>query len=149
MSDRMLFRFILVGRMKDPALKAKAEEYLTRLSGRAKCEVVELKDSRRDAECHEIMRRLSSCGRERVIVLSEDGEEISSMELAKRLAAVDTRVNFVVGGADGLTEEVKSASGMVWSLSRLTFPHEVARMLLFEQLFRALDINSGGKYHRP
>ena len=149
MSDRMLFRFILVGRMKDPALKAKVEEYLTRLSGRAKCEVAELKDSRRDVECREIMRRLSSCGRELVIVLSEDGEELSSMELAGRLAAVDTRVNFVVGGADGLTEEVKSAAGMVWSLSRLTFPHEVARMLLFEQLFRALDINSGGKYHRP
>ena len=80
--------------------------------------------------------------------MSEEGREYSSVEFAAFLKKVDTKVTFVIGGADGLTDEVKQSGDLLWSLSKLTFPHEVARMLLFEQLFRANDINSGGKYHR-
>lgn len=143
----MHFRFIFIGKMKDPRLRDKAAEYLNWLSNKAKCEVLELKDSRKEAECTEIMWRLKE-EKGLVVILSEDGKEFSSMEFASRLKNVDTRVTFVIGGADGLTPEVKASGNILWSLSRLTFPHEVARMLLFEQLFRVLDINSGGKYHR-
>ena len=112
------------------------------------CEIIELKDSRKENECAEILRRIKD-EKGKVIILSEDGREYTSQEFAAVLNKVDSKITFVIGGADGLTPEVKQSGSLLWSLSKLTFPHEVARMLLFEQLFRAIDINSGGKYHRP
>ncbi len=147
MPNALHFKFIFVGKMKDPRLRDKAAEYFSWLSGKAKCEVVEVKDSRKETECAEIMRRLKET-KGLTVIMSEEGREYSSVEFAAFLKKVDTKVTFVIGGADGLTDEVKQSGDLLWSLSKLTFPHEVARMLLFEQLFRANDINSGGKYHR-
>ena len=147
MSNAMHFKFIFIDKMKDPRLRDKAAEYFGWLNNKAKCEVVELKDSRKEAECAEIMRRIKD-EKGLVVILSEDGKEFTSTGFAGQLKKIDTKVTFVIGGADGLTAEVKSRGDILWSLSQLTFPHEVARMLLFEQLFRAMDINSGGKYHR-
>ena len=78
---------------------------------------------------------------------SEDGREFSSREFAGHLAQIHRKIVLVIGGPDGLTDEFKKKTDIVISLSRMTFPHEMARMLLSEQLFRALNILNGGKYH--
>lgn len=85
-----------------------------------------------------------------VILLDERGKNISSPELAKMLlnGFVNSQ-NFVIviGGAFGVSEELRQRANFVWSLSRLVFPHQIVRLILVEQIYRAQEISSGGKYH--
>ena len=84
-----------------------------------------------------------------VILLDERGENLSSPELSYRLqqAAAQKPIIIVIGGAYGVTQEVQDRANMIWSLARLVFPHMLVRLLLVEQLYRALDIAQGGPYH--
>ena len=85
-----------------------------------------------------------------VILLDERGKNISSPEFAKMLSNgfVNSK-NFVIviGGAFGVTEELRKRANFVWSLSKLVFPHQIVRLILVEQIYRAQEIYSGGKYH--
>ena len=85
-----------------------------------------------------------------VILLDERGKNISSPELAKILSnGFVNSHNFVIviGGAFGVTEELRKRANFVWSLSKLVFPHQIVRLILVEQIYRAQEISSGGKYH--
>ncbi len=88
--------------------------------------------------------------RDFVILLDERGKNISSPELSKILAnGFVNSQNFVIviGGAFGVTEELRKRANFVWSLSKLVFPHQIVRLILVEQIYRAQEISSGGKYH--
>lgn len=85
-----------------------------------------------------------------VILLDERGKNISSPELAKMLSnGFVNSQNFVIviGGAFGVSEELHQRANFVWSLSKLVFPHQIVRLILVEQIYRAQEISSGGKYH--
>ena len=85
-----------------------------------------------------------------VILLDERGKNISSPELAKILSnGFVNSQNFVIviGGAFGVSEELRKRANFVWSLSKLVFPHQIVRLILVEQIYRAQEISSGGKYH--
>ena len=85
-----------------------------------------------------------------VILLDERGKNISSPELAKILSnGFVNSQNFVIviGGAFGISEELRQRANFVWSLSKLVFPHQIVRLILVEQIYRAQEISSGGKYH--
>ena len=85
-----------------------------------------------------------------VILLDERGKNISSPELAKMLSnGFVNSQNFVIviGGAFGVSEELRKRANFVWSLSKLVFPHQIVRLILVEQIYRAQEISSGGKYH--
>ena len=85
-----------------------------------------------------------------VILLDERGKNISSPELAKMLSnGFVNSQNFVIviGGAFGVSEELSQRANFVWSLSKLVFPHQIVRLILVEQIYRAQEISSGGKYH--
>lgn len=85
-----------------------------------------------------------------VILLDERGKNISSPELAKMLSnGFVNSQNFVIiiGGAFGVAEELRKRANFVWSLSKLVFPHQIVRLILVEQVYRAQEISSGGKYH--
>ena len=85
-----------------------------------------------------------------VILLDERGKNISSPEFAKMLSnGFVNSQNFVIviGGAFGVTEELRKRANFVWSLSKLVFPHQIVRLILVEQIYRAQEISSGGKYH--
>ena len=84
-----------------------------------------------------------------VVVLSEEGREFTSTAFASVLGNFNRKVVFVIGGPYGLDPAVKARAELLWSLSKLTFTHEIARFLLFEQLFRACSILRGGSYHNP
>ncbi len=144
----MLIKLVVVGKWKDRALQARAEEWLKWLTAYARVEVRELPDSTVEKEGQAILRELSK-ERGKVVVLSEEGREFTSAEFAARLGAADCKQVFVIGGPYGLAPEVKQRADLIWSLSRLTFTHELARLLLCEQLFRAATILHGGKYHNP
>ena len=86
-----------------------------------------------------------------IVLLDEAGIQLASDELADTLDALDMRAQkrivFIIGGAYGVTDELKYRSDLLWSLSKLTFPHQLVRLLLVEQLYRAYTIRRGEPYH--
>ena len=118
--------------------------YLKRLPGLV---VSELRDGDPAREAQAILGELRP--EERLVALCEEGELLRSQVLAERLQGTGSeRLAFVIGGADGLDPALKDRASWRLSLSPLTFPHELARLLLLEQLYRALSIQQGGAYHR-
>ncbi len=102
----------------------------------------------REAEGDTILARAAD---EFIVLLDERGKSLSSVELATKLAdwQRDGRnLCFVIGGPDGVSDAVKSRADFCWSLSRLTLPHGLARILCAEQLYRAWSLNAGHPYHR-
>jgi 23S rRNA (pseudouridine1915-N3)-methyltransferase len=139
----MRYRVVAVGRVKDAALRAACDEYLDRLRRYARIEEREVKDEAR------VLVAVPEGSR--LVALSRRGEQWSSPELARWTARWETDgrdVTFAIGGAEALPEAVLRGAERAWSLSRLTFPHELARVLLYEQLYRAYTIRRGEPYHR-
>jgi len=131
-----------VGRLKDPNLRAAFEDYHRRIQRFARLEVAELRDEGGMA------RALERGGT--VVVLDRAGTALSSQELAEFIKekSLSGDVVFVIGGPDGLPEEVKARAELLMSLSRMTFTSQMARVILAEQIYRALTIIRGVGYHR-
>ena len=139
----MRYRVVAVGRVRDAALRAACDEYLERLRRYTRIEEREVKEEARVLEGVPEGSRL--------VALSRSGEEWTSGQLAEWTARweMDGRdVAFAIGGADALPEAVLRQAERVWSFSRLTLPHELARVVLYEQLYRAYTIRRGEPYHR-
>ena len=143
----MLLSFIAVGKFRSRELGALHAEFSKRLGAYAKVRHVELADSDVSGEGRAICRELDRERGAKVVVLSEEGKLFSTAEFSAFLKGCDSRVVFVVGGPFGLAPEVKARANLLWSLSPLTFTHELARVLLAEQIYRALNFNAGGNYH--
>ncbi len=152
---------VCIGRLKESYLREACAEYQKRLSAFCKLNLIELPEYRLPAEpgSAEIARGIAAEGREirakcsgYQIPLCIEGKQLSSEELAEtfRRLALEGRseISLIIGGSYGLAEEVKAAAGLKLSLSRMTFPHQLARVLLLEQVYRAFQINSNGKYHK-
>lgn len=136
----MRYRVVAVGggRMKSAALRAACDDYLSRIRHYAKIEEREVKEARIPEDS-------------RLIALARDGEAWTSEGLAEltvgwELEARD--ITFAIGGADGLPHEVLLRAERTWSLGPLTLPHELARVVVYEQLYRAHTIRRGEPYHR-
>ena len=143
----MLIKFIVVGKMKDRNLAALCESMLKRIRFDAKVEVQEIKDSgRQDVDNQRILDMLAK-EQGFVIALSEDGRTMGSVDLARKLECIHKKLVFVIGGPLGLDAAIKSRADLLLSLSPMTFTHEMARYILFEQLFRAITIIKGRGYH--
>ena len=137
-------RIIAVGKVRKGWVQEGVALYLKRLQG---LQVVELKDSTPEKEAEAI--RSSLRADEWPVMLMEQGTPLASIPFAQRLERLgNERLAFVIGGADGLTDELKAAARWQLSLSPMTFPHELARLLLLEQLYRAQAILQGSPYHR-
>lgn len=150
----MKFRFIWIGKTKDKNWKALQDEYLGRLSHFVKCEIVEVRDSAphetREIEGKRILELLNQ--KSFVCLLDVAGRSVSSPEIAKELEKWRTRslkeVTFIIGGADGISDEIRKNADFVLSLSFMTFTHDMARVILLEQLYRAYTIINGFPYQR-
>ena len=133
-----------MGKVRRDWIQKGIELYLKRLPGLT---VTELRDSSPEKEADSIRAALRPD--ETFIALMEQGECLGSIPFARRLEQFENeRLVFVIGGADGLTAELKLQAQWQLSLSPLTFPHELARLMLVEQLFRAQSIVQGRPYHR-
>ena len=143
-----MIRIVAVGRMKDRRLAALLEDYLKRIRPLASAEVVELKDTGPEREGRDMVARLGSArGKELVVALDERGDSVSSRELAAILGDHGS-IAFLVGGADGLGPAARERADRTVRLSRMTLTHEMARVLLAEQIYRGLSILRGLPYHR-
>jgi 23S rRNA (pseudouridine1915-N3)-methyltransferase len=140
----MKIRILWVGRTKEPYVREGVDRYLRRLRPFADVAVVEIKERKGrglEEEGERIMRQSAS-----YILLDERGRELSSTEFASVLED-RPEVDFVLGGPYGVSEEVRARAADTIALSRMTLPHEMARLLLVEQLYRAMTILRGGGYH--
>ncbi|MDT7809339.1 MAG: rRNA (pseudouridine1915-N3)-methyltransferase [Acidobacteriota bacterium] len=154
----MHLRLIWVGKTRNEHLRALAAEYLKRLSRFARCEVTELRESvaadERACLEEEGKRVLGALASDALAVLLDVGGETqwSSEELAARVEEWQGRsvkeVAFVVGGHLGVSGELRARADVRWSLSRLTMTHEMARVVLVEQLYRAYTITRGLPYQK-
>ena len=137
-------RIIAIGKVRKSWVQDGIELYRKRLPGLT---IVELRDSNPEKEAESIRQTLRSD--EWPVMLMEQGETLTSINFSERLRSLGSqRLAFVIGGADGLTAELKALAHWKLSLSPMTFPHELARLLLIEQLFRAQAIQQGSPYHR-
>jgi 23S rRNA (pseudouridine1915-N3)-methyltransferase len=137
-------RIIAVGKVRKGWVQEGVALYRKRLPG---LEVLELRDGgmAREALAIRVARRPD----ERLVALTEEGRTWGSVAFAQALEGSGSeRLAFVIGGADGLAPALKAGASWRLSLSPLTFPHELARLLLLEQLYRAHAIQQGGAYHR-
>lgn len=150
----MKFHFVWIGKTKDKQWKALQDEYLRRLSHFVKCDVAEVKESAGhegpDIEGERILALLNQ--KTFAVLLDVTGEAISSPDLAARIEKWQNRglkeVSFIIGGADGVSRRVAERADISLSLSFLTFTHEMARVILLEQLYRAYTIIKGFPYQK-
>ncbi len=152
----MRLRVIWTGKTRDAHTKALIDNYQKRLSHFVKCEVVELRESSGSDRLgiDKDSKRISDGLHDAAInvLLSPEGTEWTSKELAEQVRRWQDggtkEVTFIVGGPSGVSEELSSRADKHWSLSRLTLTHELARVLLMEQLYRAYTIIHGLPYQK-
>ena len=154
---------LCVGKLKERFYQEAAAEYVKRLGRHCKLDVVELPESRlpEDPSAAEIQRALAAEAaaiRERlprggaVIALCIEGKPCSSVELSRRMQELavsgKSQLTFLIGGSVGLAEDLKRQADWRLSMSPMTFPHHLARIMLLEQIYRACQIATGTKYHK-
>ena len=154
---------IAIGKIKEKFMRDAMEEYVKRPPPFCRISVLELAESKvsSDPSPAEISAAIAGEGKRiiskipsgsYVFSMCIEGEQLSSEQLAGHIAHVTlegkSSLCFIIGGSFGLSDDVKKASDFRLSMSRMTFPHQLARVLLVEQLYRAFSINNNGKYHK-
>ena len=138
------YKIIAIGKTKKKWVKDGIDMYLKRLPG---LQVIEIKGSNQTKEEHTIKEMIKK--NETLVTLNENGQCLTSKNLSQKLVGSHNQnITFVIGGASGLSPSLNSSASWQLSLSPLTFPHEIALLLLTEQLYRAKNITQGGPYHK-
>ena len=140
----MKIKILAVGKLKEKAYQNRIGEYVKWINRDIPVELIFLKDN--DKINKKLLAHINS--EYHTICLSEEGEKISSKEFSKLLFNKSLDHTFIIGGPDGLTRCIKEKANQIFSLSELTFPHEMALLILAEQLYRAISIKKGRNYHR-
>ncbi len=146
----MQIRIIVAGKPALAYAKAGVDEYLKRLSRAGGHELVTIKAGGRDEVSARLLERSQGCYR---IALDERGERLTTRQFAEKLDTLEMRgdvktVAFLIGAADGHSEELREKCNLVLTLSSFTMQHELALLVLFEQLYRVATLKSGSPYHR-
>ncbi len=137
-------RIIAIGKVRKAWIQTGLRVYKKRLPDLS---ITEIRDSNIQKETNTIKSSIKTG--EVLIALCEKGESLTSMSFYHRLQKIESeRLVFIIGGPNGLSSEIKNIARFRLSLSPLTFPHELARLLLLEQLYRATTIAKGSPYHR-
>ncbi len=153
---------ICAGKIKEKYFSAAIDEYKKRLSRFASVEIIEIPDEKipdkASAKEEELIRRKEGAAMlskiksgSYVISMCIEGKEFSSEELAAKLENITlsaSRIVFVIGSSLGLSDEVKSRSDLKLSFGKITFPHQLMRVVLLEQIYRAFKINNNETYHK-
>ena len=155
-------KFITLGTLKEAYLRDAAAEYEKRLGGFCRFESIQLKEERLsdDPSDNEIKSALDKEGdkilslipaRAYVVAMCVEGKQLSSPELADKLDEISARTSdicFIIGSSFGLSDTVKQRADLKLSVSKLTFPHQLMRVILLEAVYRAFNIQKGTKYHK-
>ena len=145
-----MIKIIAVGKIKETYLKDMINDYLKRLSKYHKVELIEVKDSNIFEEKEEILKYINK--NDYLISLAIEGKELNSIEfkdlINNNLINGNSYIVFIIGGSDGLHEEIKKMSKEKISFSKMTFPHGLFRAILLEQIYRSFKIMNNETYHK-
>ncbi len=151
-----MIRIITIGQIKETYLKDAIEEYKKRISKYANLEIIELKDEglvevdkTLKLEAERIEKNLT--GKEYIITLEIEGKEYTSPEFAERIRTIQiehSNITFIIGGSYGLSESIKQKADIHLSVSKMTFPHQLFRVRLLEQIYRSFKIINNESYHK-
>ena len=144
-----MIKIICPGKMKEQYLKDAIIDYTKRISKYHKIEIIELEDSNIAEEGERILKHID--GKDYVITLEIKGNNLTSEEFAEKLDKIfitNSKICFVIGGSYGLSEMVKDRSNYRLSFSSFTFPHQLFRVILLEQIYRAFKILNNETYHK-
>jgi len=157
----MTVKLIAIGKLKEDYLRKACDEYIKRLSRYCKFEIHELSEYRLsdNPSAKEIENALqkesesiNKYAEGYIIPMCIEGKEVSSPELSQimqnAVISGNNTITFIIGSSFGLAPDVKATGNFKLSMSRMTFPHQLARVMLLEQIYRAFQISSGGKYHK-
>lgn len=151
-----MIKIITIGFIKEQYLKDAITEYKKRISKYTNLEIIELKDEdfgeiekTLKVEEEKILKQISD--RDYIITLEIEGKELTSIEFAKKIDNIqleNSNITFIIGGSYGLSENIKNKANYHLSFSKMTFPHQLFRVLLLEQIYRAYKINNNESYHK-
>lgn len=151
-----MIKIITVGSIKENYLKDAIEEYKKRLSKYTNLEIIELKDEglveeekAKKLEAEKIEKQLGE--KDYIITLEIEGKEYTSEEFAEKLRLIQmesSNITFIIGGSYGLDDRIKQRAKMHLSFSKMTFPHQLFRVILLEQIYRSYKINNHESYHK-
>ena len=151
-----MIKIISVGKIKEKYLQDAINDYKRRLSKYTKLEFIEVPDIDNQSidvvllkEKQEIEKHIGE--KDYLITLEIEGNELTSLDFAKKIDSLfntNSRITFIIGGSYGIHKDLKKRSNYSRSFSKLTFPHQLFRLILLEQLYRAFKINNNEAYHK-
>lgn len=144
-----MIKIICVGKLKEEYLKDAIKEYQKRINKYHKLEIIELPDSNIITEKELILKQINK--KDYIITLEIEGNQITSIELAdkiERIFITNPNITFIIGGSYGIDNEIKKLSNYKLSFSKLTFPHQLFRVMLLEQIYRSFKIINNETYHK-
>ena len=151
-----MIKIICVGKIKEKYFRDAIDEYEKRISKYSDIEVIEVADeglvdikTALKKESEKILKQVNS--KDYIITLEINGKELSSVELASKIDSIyntNSNITFIIGGSYGLDDDIKKISNFHLSFSKMTFPHQLFRIILLEQIYRAFKINNNESYHK-
>ncbi len=151
-----MIKIIAVGALKEKYLKEAVEEYQKRIRKYTDIEIIEIKDEgllppiqAMEKESEKIKKHISE--KEYIITLEIDGKQFTSEEFSKKIEdiqMINSNITFIIGGSYGIDQSIKEKTKMHLSFSKMTFPHQLFRVLLLEQIYRAFKIMNNESYHK-
>lgn len=145
-----MLRIICIGKIKKDYIKEAIKDYQTRLTKYTKLEIIELQDDNIKDEASRILKYIDD--KSYIITLDIKGTMLTSIELSEKIKELNTygnsNITFIIGGSDGIDESIKQKSNYSISFSKLTFPHQLFRVILLEQLYRSYKIINNEQYHK-
>ncbi len=151
-----MIKIIAIGGIKENYLKDAIAEYQKRLTKYTSLEIIELKDENFDnidktlnKEAEKIKKHISE--KDYIITLEIEGKQLDSVEFSKKIENIQleaSNITFIIGGSYGLSTEIKEMSNYHLSISKMTFPHQLFRVILLEQIYRAFKIKNNESYHK-
>ena len=151
-----MIKIICVGKIKESFYREAIEEYKKRLSKYTSLEIIEVEDENTNDKMIALRKEKERIdkyigNKDYVISLAIEGKELSSNELANKIDNIYnnySNITFIIGGSVGLSDEIKNRSNMLLSFSKLTFPHQLFRVILLEQIYRSYKIINNEEYHK-
>ena len=151
-----MIKIIAVGKIKESFYRDAILEYQKRLSKYTDLEIIEVEDEKTTdkvvalrKESERIEKHINN--KDYIISLAIEGKELSSTELASKIDNIYnsySNITFIIGGSVGISDDIKNKSNMLLSFSKMTFPHQLFRIILLEQIYRAYKINNNEEYHK-
>ena len=145
-----MIKILCVGKIKEKFFKDAIEEYKKRLSKYTKLEIIEVSDNESiDKEKESLLKYINE--KDYIITLEIEGKELTSIELSKKIEdilMINSNITFIIGSSNGLHDDIKKLSNFKLSFSKMTFPHQLFRIILLEQIYRAFKITNNESYHK-